>query len=658
MQHIAKQPPRNSDGEAREPPWEDQEREEVRGEWEVAVALLGTIEHQYGALQQTVPVGRYAGLQMDGTEQCVIVLVRVRLFVQLDANVHDPNPAHCNPPYVPPVDGVGQRELGRRAELQQLQRLLLVERQRAHLVAPLAHVAVRVGAHDAQALVAPAAVRLQHQPEVDRGRVAAPVRVAHDQIVVAREVAREQALVAGVVAQLQAGAAVERPVKVVRPVGERVAARAVLERGRVRDGRLEVLLGQVEPALGRLRPAQPVVELARPETERAVERELHGAAHVQVAPQPVPEAVVHLQKQHVPVVRLEPVPAGRFLQRLERPAGREQCDREREAQHLLERGVRVHLRLLAAAEHVDPDVHVQPPVRAVVADVALRPLELLPVPGVVEEDAVAREKERVVRTVQLVLPLEPAGLGDRVVPDDQAARDLRVAPLGQQLHEVAQQPDLARLQPALDVQQPAVKLAHLRHGHERFHHAPHKLLRLQDVPQQLHVLVLHDQRPDHLHAVPVRTVEPLQRRHRHEMVAKVAEDVDRGPVVEPIVDPALLPLHPVDVPVVQVVALEVVAEQDLRPRLVRHLRDRPVRKLQHLVAVAEMAGPGAGRDRLDQVLPRVRPLLEVEQRLQRQDRLAHLRICTGGHAVSDWLRGRFAQRECQRSEREESSGAR
>uniref|UniRef100_A0A182MNP3 Uncharacterized protein n=1 Tax=Anopheles culicifacies TaxID=139723 RepID=A0A182MNP3_9DIPT len=145
---------------------------------------------------------------------------------------------------------------------------------------------------------------------VDRSRITAPIRIAHDQIILAREIARKYTLIVLVVAQLQARATVERTVKVMRPVGQWIVARFVLERWRVRDGWLKVLLRKIKPALVRLGFAEAVIKLARPKAERGVERELHRSAYVQMAPQPVPEAIVHLQKLYVPVVRFEPVPPG------------------------------------------------------------------------------------------------------------------------------------------------------------------------------------------------------------------------------------------------------------------------------------------------------------------------------------------------------------
>uniref|UniRef100_A0A182JHV3 Uncharacterized protein n=1 Tax=Anopheles atroparvus TaxID=41427 RepID=A0A182JHV3_ANOAO len=622
-----------------------------------STVLLGPLEAEHGALREQVPTGREAGLQVDGTEQRVVVGARRRLLVQFDADVDDADArrdelrrkvvvpargkrkdgrvrkcanmyarAGLRSPYVPPIDGIGERQLGVCAELQQLERLLRAERYGAHLVPPVPDVAVRAGAHNAQALEPARAVRLQYERQVGGGRVAAPEGVAHDQVAAAREVAREQPLVVLDVAQLEARAAVERVIEVVRPVRQRIGAPRVLERGRVRDGRLEVLARQVEPALVGLRATEAIVKLARAKTERAVKRELVGAAHVQVAPEQVPEAVVRLQELHVAVVRLEALLLRGRLQRLVRPAGREQRDRELEGHHLLERDVGIHLRLLAAAEHVDADKHVLPALGAIVADVVLGALEMLPGPAVVQEDAVACQEERVVRTVQLVLPRQPAVLGDRVVPDHKTARDLSVAPLGQQAHEVAQQADLGRLQAALDVQQPAVELRNLRHTHQRVHHAHHELLRLQDVAQQLHAGVLDDERADHLDAVLVRTVQPLERRDRDKVVAEVAEDVDRRPVVEPVVHPLVFTLHAVDELVVQIVALEVVAQQHLRSRLILHVLDRAVLVLQHLVALTEVPRARPGRDRLDQVLPRMRRPVEVQQGLHRQHRLAHLRI--------------------------------
>lgn len=183
---------------------------------------------------------------------------------------------------------------------------------RAHLACGLRRIAI---AQDEQTLLPIVVDDLQHELDVDLGRRAL-YHIRRDDLVLAAEVAAEQAQPVHVAAELEAGAAVVRLVEV------------VLEDGR--HGRLVLLLHQVEPGLVHRLQAVAVLLHARAGAERAVERQPARAARVQVVPHQRPEEV--LAEQEVVVAqfaaaRHERVDAD-VLQTLESPARREDARRE------------------------------------------------------------------------------------------------------------------------------------------------------------------------------------------------------------------------------------------------------------------------------------------------------------------------------------------
>lgn len=163
--------------------------------------------------------------------------------------------------------------------------------------------------------------------------------------------------------------------------------------------------------------------LARTQAKRCIEGQFRGSTDEQILPQKIPEAIVQLQKSNIAIIRIELVPSHGFLLRFERPSRSEDRRGELELHDGGQCRVSIKLSSLTSPKYVDPNKYVQLPPGVVITDEVLRSLQVLPVPGVVQKDSIARGEETVIHTVQLVLPAEQTFLGDGVVPDDHAARD-------------------------------------------------------------------------------------------------------------------------------------------------------------------------------------------------------------------------------------------